>query len=171
MAAVPIGAQPPAWVAGALDGGLVLLTHLAALQMPTAVVHRLTRPVVRVQVEPWRAGADHPRPWYHRALMAAANLGHQTLIWEQREREQEVRTNSYLELERERTGSKNQLRSGSREREDRKQEPNTYLRWFSKEHWVVNGQGDPKRRLEKEYTTICWAIHCMVRLKKEWKCK
>lgn len=38
VAALPIHAQAPASVAGALHGGFVLLAHLAAPQVPAAVI-------------------------------------------------------------------------------------------------------------------------------------
>ena len=86
MAAVSIRAQSPAWVAGALDSCLVLLTHLTTPQVTAAVVHRLACPVVGVQMEARGAGALHPLPGDHCTLVAAAPLPQHTLIWEWRER-------------------------------------------------------------------------------------
>lgn len=72
MAGVPVSVERPPRVTGALDGGLVLLTHLAALQVAGAVVDHLARLVAGVQVEPRGTGAHHAFPRRHRALVAAA---------------------------------------------------------------------------------------------------
>lgn len=76
MTGVPVSVERPSWITGALDGGLVLLTHLAALQVTGAVVHHLARLVAGVQVEPWGTGAHHAFPRCHRALVAAAAARH-----------------------------------------------------------------------------------------------
>lgn len=76
MTGVPVSVERPSWITGALDGGLVLLTHLAALQVTGAVVHHLARLVAGVQVEPWGTGAHHAFPRRHCALVAAAAARH-----------------------------------------------------------------------------------------------
>lgn len=72
MAGVPVSVERPSRITGALDGGLVLLTHLAALEVAAAVVDHLARLVAGVQVEPRGTGAHHAFPRRHRALVAAA---------------------------------------------------------------------------------------------------
>lgn len=76
MAGVPVSVERPSRITGALDGGLVLLTHLAALQVAGAVVNHLARLVAGVQVEPRGTGAHHAFPRRHCALVAAATPRH-----------------------------------------------------------------------------------------------
>lgn len=88
VAAVSVRVQTPAWVTGALDRGLVLLTDLAAPQVAAAVVHHLTRLVAGVQIQPRWAGAHHTFPWCHGALMTAAPPGYEAQICIKRGRSQ-----------------------------------------------------------------------------------
>ena len=85
MTGVSVRVQPPAGAAGALDRGLVLLTHLAAAQVAAAVVHRLAGLVAGVQVEARGTRAHHALPRGHGALVAAAAAGHQAPVWGGRE--------------------------------------------------------------------------------------
>lgn len=81
MTAVPIWVEYPSWITGALHRSLVLLTHLAALQVTAAVVHHLTCLVAGVQVEPGGTGTHNPFPRCHGALVTAAASGYKTQIW------------------------------------------------------------------------------------------
>lgn len=81
MTAVSVWVEHPSWITGALDCGLVLLTHLAALQVTAAVVHHLARLVAGIQVKPRGTKTYNPFPWCHGALVAAAPSGQKTHIW------------------------------------------------------------------------------------------
>lgn len=81
MTAVSVWVEHPSWITGALYCGLVLLTHLAALQVTAAVVHHLTRLVAGVQVKPRGTKAHNPFPWCHSALVTAASSGYKTHVW------------------------------------------------------------------------------------------
>lgn len=80
MTAVSVWVKCPSWVTGALHCGLVLLTHLAALQVTAAVVHHLTSLVAGVQMKPRGTEAHYSFPWCHSALVTAAPSGHKTQI-------------------------------------------------------------------------------------------
>ena len=91
MTGVSVRVQSPAGATGALDGGLVLLTHLAAAQVAAAVVHRLAGLVAGVQVEARGTGAHHALPRGHGALVAAAAARHQAPVCRGREGKREGR--------------------------------------------------------------------------------
>lgn len=77
---VPVSVKCPSRVTGALHCGLVLLTHLAALQVTGAVVHHLTRLVAGVQMKPRGTKTHDAFPGCHGALVTAAPSGHMTQI-------------------------------------------------------------------------------------------
>lgn len=82
VTAVSVWVQHPSWITGTLHRGLVLLTHLAALQVATAIVHQLTSLVAGVQVKPRGTRTHNPFAWCHSALVTAAPSGYKTQIWE-----------------------------------------------------------------------------------------
>lgn len=81
VTAVSVWVEHPSWITRALHCGLVLFTHLAALQVAAAVVHHLTCLVARIQVKPRGTRTHHPFPWCHGTLVAAAPSGYKTHIW------------------------------------------------------------------------------------------
>lgn len=81
MTAVAVRVEHPSWITGTLHCGLVLLTHLAALQVTAAVVHHLTRLVAGVQVKPGGTRTHNSFPWCHSALVTAAPSGYKAQIW------------------------------------------------------------------------------------------
>ncbi len=97
MTAVSVWVERPSWITGALHRGLILLTHLAALQVTAAVVHRLAGLVARVQMKPRGAKTHNSFPWCHGALVTAASSGYKAQIWG------EERTNNTKKLYRHRT--------------------------------------------------------------------
>lgn len=80
VTAVSVWVKCPSWVTGALHCGLVLLTHLAALQVTAAVVHHLTSLIAGVQMKPRGTETHYSFPWCHSALVTAAPSGHKTQI-------------------------------------------------------------------------------------------
>lgn len=80
MTAVAIGIEYPSRITGALHRGLVLLAHLAALQVKAAVVHHLTCLVAPVQVKSRGTRAHNPFSWCHSALVTAAPSGYETHV-------------------------------------------------------------------------------------------
>lgn len=81
VAAVAVRVQRPPGITGALHRGLVLLAHLAALEVTAAVVHRFACLVAGVQVEPRGTKTHDPFSRCHGALVAAAASGCQAHIW------------------------------------------------------------------------------------------
>lgn len=81
VTAVSILFEHPSWITGALHRGLVLFTHLAALQVAAAIVHHLACLVAGVQVKPRGTGTHNPFPRCHGTLVAAAPSGYETHVW------------------------------------------------------------------------------------------
>ena len=81
LAALHVGLQLPALVAGTLDAGLLLLAPLATLQVFGTEALDLTRLVVGSQLHPQGAGAHEALPGDDAAVVAAAAVVHGAEVW------------------------------------------------------------------------------------------
>lgn len=77
---VSVRVERPSGITRALDCGLVLLAHLAALEVAAAVVHHFTGLVSGVQMKPRGAGAHHTFPRCNCALVTTAASRYETQI-------------------------------------------------------------------------------------------